>query len=173
VGVSSAADRAVSARSPVVHEHGYKSHAETLELVRSADLLFLPMHDLPPGVRAGLVPGKTYEYVGSGRPILAAVPEGDARELLTEAGTALICAPRDVDRMTELLATALDRWRRGVQPPTPNADVVARYERRRQTQQLADVIHRVARNDGADLPGAGDLAERSVAPTDPTTSGLA
>jgi glycosyltransferase involved in cell wall biosynthesis len=148
VGVSSAADRVVSARSSVVREHGYKSHAETLDLVRSADLLFLPMQDLPTGVRAGLVPGKTYEYLASGRPILAAVPEGDARELLSEAGTALICGPRDVDRMAELIGRAIDRWRRGIQPPTPNPDVVGRYERRRQTEQLADVIHRVASTSG-------------------------
>jgi glycosyltransferase involved in cell wall biosynthesis len=171
VGVSSAADRAVSARSPVVREHGYRSHAETLELVRSADLLFLPMQDLPAGVRAGLVPGKTYEYLASGRPILAAVPEGDARDLLTEAGTALICAPRDVDKMTELIGHAIDRWRQGIQPPAPNADVVARYERRRQTEQLADLIHRVAGKGQLEPPQSSDLAKRSVARTDPTASG--
>jgi glycosyltransferase involved in cell wall biosynthesis len=171
IGVSSEADRAVSARSPFVREHGYKSHAETLDFVRSADLLFLPMQDLPPGVRAGLVPGKTYEYLASGRPILAAVPEGDARELLTEAGTALICGPKDVDRMTELIAGAVDRWRRGIQPPTANAEVVARYERRRQTEQLADVIDRVARGEGAAEPTVTDLAKRSGARTDPTASG--
>jgi glycosyltransferase involved in cell wall biosynthesis len=173
VGVSSAADRAVSAGSPFVREHGYKSHAETLDLVRSADLLFLPMQGLPPGVRAGLVPGKTYEYLGSGRPILAAVPEGDARDLLTEAGNALICGPTDVDRMTALIAGAIDRWRRRINWPAPNSDVVARYERRRQAEQLADVIHRVARGEGPTDPRDHDLAKRSVARTDPTASGRA
>jgi glycosyltransferase involved in cell wall biosynthesis len=173
VGVSSAADRAVSARSSIVHEHGYQSHAETLDLVRSADLLFLPMQDLPPGVRAGLVPGKTYEYLASGRPILAAVPDGDARELLSEAGTALICGPKDVDRMTELIAGAIDRWRRGIKPPAPNPDVVARYERRRQTQQLAEVMHLVVRSSHAKSSRARDLAKRSVERTDPTASGRA
>ncbi len=34
--------------------------------MRSADLLFLPMQNLPPGVRATIVPGKTYEYLASG-----------------------------------------------------------------------------------------------------------
>ena len=40
----------------------------------------LPMQDLRAGVRATIVPGKTYEYLATGRPILAAVPDGDARD---------------------------------------------------------------------------------------------
>ena len=32
-----------------VRHHGYLEHGESLALMRSADLLFLPMHDLPPG----------------------------------------------------------------------------------------------------------------------------
>ena len=66
---------------------GYLAHDESLALVRSADLLLLPMQDLPAGTRAGLVPGKTYEYLASGRPILAAVPEGDARIYSKRLGT--------------------------------------------------------------------------------------
>ena len=52
--------------------------------MRSADLLFLPMHDVPPGSRVGIVPGKTYEYLAWETPILAAVPDGDIAEILTE-----------------------------------------------------------------------------------------
>ncbi len=55
-------DRAVLAGCPGVHEHGFLPHGETLELMRTADLLFLPMHDMPPGRRVTIVPCKTYEY---------------------------------------------------------------------------------------------------------------
>ena len=61
--------------------------------MRSADLLFLPMHDLPPGRRAGLVPYKTYEYLAAERPILAAVPDGDARDILSRVSHATLCRP--------------------------------------------------------------------------------
>ena len=81
-GILSEADVEVARRSPVVRMPGYLPHAETVALLSSADLLFLPMHDLPKGARATIVPGKTYEYLASGRPILAAVPDGDARDLL-------------------------------------------------------------------------------------------
>jgi glycosyltransferase involved in cell wall biosynthesis len=139
-GVLTETDREVAARSAVTRLHGYLPHDETIALVLSADLLFLPMHDLPTGVRAGLVPGKTYEYLGSGRPILGAVPEGDARELLEAAGNAFLCYPADVTRMAELIAQRLEAWRRGEEPPGPRADVIARYERRFQTGQLAAIL---------------------------------
>jgi glycosyltransferase involved in cell wall biosynthesis len=139
-GVLTETDREVAERSPVTRLHGYLPHDETVSLVLSADLLFLPMHDLPDGVRAGLVPGKAYEYLGSGRPILGAVPDGDARELLEQAGNAFVCRPADVTRMAELIAERLEAWRRGEQPQRPRAEVIARYERRFQTQQLAGIL---------------------------------
>jgi len=81
-GVTSGQDRAV-AMSPevsrLVRFTGYVFHSESIQLVRTADLLFLPMHNLPAGKRSRIVPGKTYEYMASGRPILGAVPEGDER----------------------------------------------------------------------------------------------
>jgi glycosyltransferase involved in cell wall biosynthesis len=142
-GVLSETDRAIAAASPVARTPGYLSHPATIGLLLSADLLFLPMHDLPDGERAGLVPGKTYEYLGSGRPILAAVPDGDAQDLLGEAGNAFLCRPRDVAGMTEILATRIAEWRRGLKPPPPKSNIVARYERHRQTEQLAKVLDRV------------------------------
>jgi glycosyltransferase involved in cell wall biosynthesis len=145
-GVVSETDRAIAERSPVARLHGYMSHPETIELLRSAELLFLPMHDLPPGVRAGLVPGKTYEYLGIGKPILAAVPEGDARDLLREAGNALVCSPSDVAAMCELIEAEIARWRSGRPTPSPLPEVVARYERRRQAGLLAEVLDSVERD---------------------------
>jgi glycosyltransferase involved in cell wall biosynthesis len=86
------------------------------------------------------VPGKTYEYLASGRPILAAVPEGDARELLLDAGTALVCRPDDVARMAELIGAEIDRRSRGTPDPSPDPGVLARFERRQLTEDLASVF---------------------------------
>ncbi|MEZ5098368.1 MAG: glycosyltransferase [Thermoleophilia bacterium] len=143
-GVLSEDDRAVAAGSSVVHAHGYLPHVESLELVRGADLLFLPMHDLPPGSRAGIVPGKTYEYLASGRPILAAVPDGDARDLLAEAGSAFLCRPSDVDGMAAAIRSAVDAWRRGGPPRRPWPSVVERYESRPLAASFAGLLHEVA-----------------------------
>jgi glycosyltransferase involved in cell wall biosynthesis len=144
-GVLSGDDVEVAQRSPVVRMPGYLPHDETIALLRSADLLFLPMHDLPAGVRARIVPGKTYEYLASGRPILAAVPDGDARDLVARAATGLLCRPDDVDAMTRILAGELERARLGIAPPTLRTDVLEPYERRALTERLAGIFDAVLR----------------------------
>ena len=149
-GVLSQADREVCRRSSVVRAHGYLAHSEAIELMRSADLLFLPMQDLPAGTRAGLVPGKTYEYLASGRPILAAVPDGDARDLLAAAGDVYLCRPADVTAIANAIEHAVGRWRTGDRFVPRAPDLLAPYERRYQTRQLAALLDGVV--DGGRAP---------------------
>ena len=121
----------------LVRAHGYLPHPETVALLRSSDLLFLPMHDLAEGRRARIVPGKTYEYLASRRPILAAVPEGDARDLLLEAGNASVCRPTDVAGMAKAIRIRLEAHRAGIPAEPPDFAVLARFERPRLARDLA------------------------------------
>ncbi len=140
-GPLTAGDRRIAeAAAARVRLHGYLPHAETIALVRSADLLFLPMHDLPGGERAGLVPGKTYEYMASGRPILAAVPDGDARDFLAACGTARLCRPSDARAMAQVVAGEMERRERGDPDPVGDRAAVERFERGRLATQLAEVF---------------------------------
>ncbi|MET0600907.1 MAG: glycosyltransferase [Baekduia sp.] len=139
-GVLTEADREIAQRSPACRLLGYCSHEDTLALLRTADVLFLPMHDLAPGHRAGLVPGKAYEYIASGRPILAAVPDGDVRDILGAVGTASFCRPADVATMAGLLRAAIEARSAGVAPPVADAAAIAPYERRELTRRLAETI---------------------------------
>ncbi len=148
------ADRG-AARSDLVRLHGYLAHADSVALVRTADLLFLPMHDLAPGTRARIVPAKTYEYVASGRPILAAVPDGDARDLLEQAGTAFVCDPADVERMAEIISERIACHDRADADPILRADVIRPFERRTLTARLAEVIDATLRSRGAASAPAG------------------
>lgn len=162
VGELTQHDRLIAARSPFVRTPGYLSHPETVAFLRSADLLFLPMHDLAPGARATIVPGKTYEYLAAGVPILAAVPPGDARDLLLRAGDTLLCDPADADAMAHLIEAAVDRWRRGERPALRDPALLGPYERRRLAGELAGVFDRVL-STGVRRP-TGDLHTRPAFP---------
>jgi glycosyltransferase involved in cell wall biosynthesis len=140
VGGLTDADRATIG-SKAVHTHGYVSHAQSVAALRTADLLFLPMHNLPVGTRATIVPGKTYEYLASGRPILAAVPDGDARDLLERMPRAIVVRPDDVDAMAKAILDRVDAPRAA---DADHADMAA-YERRAQTERLAEIFDRVTR----------------------------
>jgi glycosyltransferase involved in cell wall biosynthesis len=153
-GVMTDADRAVVTTRCPVTLHGFMSHTESVGLMRSADLLFLPMQNLPPGVRATIVPGKTYEYLATSRPILAAVPDGDARDILAAAGNATLVRPDDVDGLAQGIRQALERFRSGVASPPPDPEVVARFEYGTLAAQLAAVFDHVLSAEGADQDGA-------------------
>ena len=141
-GVLSETDRALAQQLNVSRLPGYLPHAEAVALIRSADLLFLPMHKLPDRMRATIVPGKTYEYVASGRPILAAVPEGDARDLLLAAGTGLVCDPDDVDAMVEIIRGQMNGGGRVFREDTDI--VVGAYEYRQLARRVAALLEEVA-----------------------------
>ena len=131
-------------RAELIHAHGYLEHRQSVELLMSADLLFLPMHNFTADRRTREAPGKLYEYLASGKPVLAAIPPGDARDVLGEVGTGLICAPDDVGAMARIIEEQIDRWAAGEEPPQAAADLVAHYDRRNVTKRLAAVIDDVA-----------------------------
>ena len=129
----------LDAAGSLVVDHGYLPHGEAVALMRSADLLYLAMHGLPHGVRTATVPGKTYEYLAAGRPILAALPDGDARDLLAGLPNVRLCEPGDVDCLARGVAAA----RAGELAGAPPAELVERFERRELTRRLAEVFDRV------------------------------
>ncbi len=163
VGQETARDLEVADRYPFVEFHGYRSHHDSLVFLRNADLLFLPMQDLPEGTRAGLVPGKTYEYMASGTPILAAVPDGDARDILRSLGNTVLCRPTDVDGMARAIREQYERWRAGTPPPKPSESVLARYERQALTRTLANAIEAVVDDASSRSANASGVGRRTGA----------
>lgn len=122
---------------PLTRFPGYLPRDESLGVVRSADLLFLAMHNLPGGMRSTSAPSKMYEYMASGRPILAAVPDGDARDFLAQTGTAFLCRPDDAEGMLQIMRKVYDLWKAKKQPPQVNREFLQAFERRTLTQALA------------------------------------
>ena len=139
-GVLTDADRTVASESSNVVLHGYLPHPQAVELMRSADMLFLPMHELRNGGRVGIIPGKTFEYLAARRPILAAIPDGDARDLLEAAGNASICRPSDVDCIAAAIAEAIARKGRGEMPRRPDEQLVRQCEWPRRAEALAELF---------------------------------
>jgi len=99
-------DRAVAlGLTGIVEFTGPLAHAEARALQRAADLLVLWK---PPGMPT-MVPGKLYEYLDSGRPIVALLPAGDeAAELAARGGAARI-EPGDREELAAELERRIDR----------------------------------------------------------------
>ena len=147
-GATTTSDRLAVERSGVselVEMPGYLDHQSSIALIRSADLLFLPMHNLPQGERARLVPGKTYEYLAAGPPILAAVPDGDASDLVRESGNGDVCRPDDVGGILSSLRARYELWLAGKDHRWSESELCHRFERRQLTRKLAASFERILR----------------------------
>lgn len=114
---------------------GYLRHREALRASAGADLLVLIMSAAE---GPALVPGKLYEYLGLGRPLLAAVPAGEAREVV-EAATrgAAVVPPEDAGALAQALGGVFERWRRGELKYETVPTVVATYNRVNQVERLS------------------------------------
>ena len=122
---------------------GYRPHAELAAALRTADALFLTLHGLPRGHRSRIVPGKAYEYLASGRPILAALPAGDARDLLDRSPVAFVADATDEVALASQLAALHGAWRSGMFTTAQPMPGIAAYERRALAQDLARFLGQV------------------------------
>ena len=139
-GTFTDADRAVIDGRSFITTHGHLSHESTLALMRAADLLFLPLYDLPAGQRAGLIPYKTYEYLAARRPVLGAVPEGDARDFLAAFDRVSVCRPADVVGMAAAIEERVGLAAIGSRESDNDIAALRRLERSGFMAQLAGVL---------------------------------
>jgi glycosyltransferase involved in cell wall biosynthesis len=122
---------------------GYLSHAESVRAIREADALFLPLHGLPPGVRTRIIPGKAYEYIATGRPILGALPAGDASEIIEATNRGFIADPCDEESLAAALVQIHAGWIRGAFQESVQGPNVAQYERGVLAAKLAEFLRRI------------------------------
>ncbi len=100
----------------VVAVHGPVPNARAVELARGADLLFLTLPDRRDGSAGGRISAKTYEYLMTDRPILAALPPGENADFLAAYAGVTVVRPTDVDGMAAAIRAAVAAPRRFARP---------------------------------------------------------
>jgi glycosyltransferase involved in cell wall biosynthesis len=83
---------------------GHLSRGAALALQRSAHALLL----LASPHRASATPGKLYEYLAAGKPIIALAGESELAQILRETGTGVAVAPNDVEGIARSLLAVAD-----------------------------------------------------------------
>lgn len=144
---------------------GYAPHSESVARVQSADALFLHLHGLPPGRRSLIVPGKTYEYLASGRPILACLPQGDARELVERSRRGYCANPCDPSDIAKALSRLYADHKSSTASQITDNTWLSAYERRQLTGRLAEFLNSIIARP-AHFSASGQLLPRkSIAQT--------
>ena len=89
----------------------YQSHGDSIREIREAGALFLPLGGIPAGGRSLIVPGKTYEYLAAGPPLIAALPAGDARDLVSRSRRSFLADPCDHGSIKNAILQCLEWWK--------------------------------------------------------------
>ncbi|MGC9025778.1 MAG: glycosyltransferase family 4 protein [Chloroflexia bacterium] len=117
------------------------THPEALRMMREAHVLLLLLRKGP-----GASSGKIFEYMVSGRPVLA-IGRGVAEQIVDECGIGVTVHPEDVPRLANLLYEATQDYEGFVRRYyRPNWDAIERYERSFLTAGLAQTLDAVCRN---------------------------
>jgi glycosyltransferase involved in cell wall biosynthesis len=134
----------------LVHELGPVPHDQALTLMRNADALYL---SVPKGFYASAsLPGKLFEYLGSGTPILAVAPAAsEVARVIDDVGGALRIAPGEPEQLAEVIEAICAQGTSDMFLPR-RPDRLRRYTREATTRQLAAVFERVASRHTRDRP---------------------
>jgi glycosyltransferase involved in cell wall biosynthesis len=127
---------------------GFVSHPEAVRLLRCATVNLLLTWSEPGPVADGVCPGKMYEQMAAGRPVLAlALPSCEAVSLLSETGGALVADPHDEDAIAAALArlAAADLAGDAADAVPPRAAAPSRFSRRSVARELAELLASVTR----------------------------
>ncbi|MBC7791531.1 MAG: glycosyltransferase [Anaerolineae bacterium] len=121
------------------HRSDRIDHNEAVRVMRASSVL---LANLPNENARHWVPGKLYEYMAAGRPVLFIGPsDGDAAAVIREAGAGeVVC--NDEDHIYNSLLRLYRAWQKG--DWSPHGSALQRFDRRVQTALLARIFDTVA-----------------------------
>ena len=119
----------------------YVPHTEVLGLLPRAQVLLL-LNNNTPNVM-GIIPGKTYEYLASGRPILAITPtESDVARVIRETEAGIACDFSDKAAIEAAIKELYAAYRKGELKTRQKA--IDRFSRRNATGQIAEQLTEIS-----------------------------
>jgi glycosyltransferase involved in cell wall biosynthesis len=125
----------------VVTFTGPLDRAATRALQRRADLLLL-WKPRGPGYRT-MVPGKLYEYLDAGRPVLALLDPRDEAGALAARGGAELVPPGAPDALAAVLERRFDAWARAGRAPDARPEWLDGHARAALAGRLAGLLDAV------------------------------
>lgn len=117
----------------------YLPHAESISALVNADALLLIVDEIAGS--SEVVPGKVYEYLGAGKPILAiADPHGAIAELLNETGAGVTIAHGDIAAISVEFLRLYQQFFNSTIIQRENVDGVKKYDRKETARRLATIF---------------------------------
>ncbi len=114
-------------------DHGYLNHDEAVAKIMSSDVLWMMLGKWKHSDT--ILPGKLLEYVGSGKPFIACLPDGAAKSIAASYGAAFITQPDNVEEIKNTIIKVYELYSTN-KLPVPNEEFIKQYEREYLTELL-------------------------------------
>jgi glycosyltransferase involved in cell wall biosynthesis len=122
-----------------LEEIDYLPHNSIMDHLRSAQVLLLVVNDVP--AAKGIVTGKVFEYLASGRPILAIGPtDGDLAKILKKSGAGQIVDRKDEKGLKKVLLDLFNIYTTTGLKSTAAEKVIGQYHRKELTKAYSKLI---------------------------------
>ena len=127
--------------------HGFQAYHDALEIVSHADVGLMTVSDRPGS--AELYPGKLFDYLGVGVPLLFVGPSGGGvAQLVRENAMGVVVRHDDVTGVADAVVAMARAKAAGEALTSPDPVAAARFDRRAQVARLAGMLDRVTGDRG-------------------------
>jgi hypothetical protein len=121
---------------------GYLDHRATVREQLGASVLLLPLRNDPD--YALILPGKLFEYLAAGHPVLGiGAPDGAMARVLADTGAGPCCAFDDETGIRSFIDSAWTQFCSSETAEGVPSAAIAQYERKALTQKLAELLESV------------------------------
>jgi glycosyltransferase involved in cell wall biosynthesis len=122
---------------------GYRERAASRAKLEGCDALFLPLELAKKGYKPLLIPGKVFEYLQAGKPVLTIGQDSDAMDIMRRSGLGILHGPEDVEGIADSLRQLIAD--KGVLREKYVADgaYVAQFDFRNLARKLAEVFEEI------------------------------
>lgn len=130
----------------LVTSSGFVSHQQVFSYIVNSNILLLIIGS---GKNDNTIStGKLFEYMGSGTPILALVPEGVAADLIESANIGVVVHPNDIEGIKKAILQLYKKYKKGELNIEPNQEIIKQHDMRILSKKFAKVLDEVASNNG-------------------------
>ena len=126
-----------------LYVHGYVSHQESLNAINTANVLILTNFDNV--ASKGIIPGKLFEYMATGNPILAIGPaDADVERILHKTKAGNYFSHQEVLEIKNFILSIYNQWLRNPhQKFETNEEEVQQFNRKNLTKKLVEVVDKL------------------------------
>ena len=116
----------------------YLPHSESIGHLMTSDALLLVVDEYAGGEE--IVPGKVFEYIGAGRPIIGIAHEGAIASLLRETKSGMTVRNDDIAAIERLFLEYYSNYLYNKSAYSPDRQIIKQFERRAIAGRLAQLF---------------------------------